>query len=317
MLLSVIIPVYNAAPWLDGCVRSILASLPDPQCTELILVDDGSTDDSGAICDCLAAAHANIAAYHIPHAGVAAARNAGLSHARGDYLAWVDPDDLVTPDWYDEIAAAAQLSPDVIVMDTLRFGAGAEQAEVYGRAAGFVDRNLFLTDLYRDIRMLSGLPNKVMRSSLFENVQFDPALPILEDFDAMPRILARAATVYYIPKCLYRYRRHESSLLHQVTAERAYLSFEIACRRAKNAEKNFRSAARTAACLQALAFLQNHHLIPDFSAKGSQIRTCTTYLRSNLSRVLCDGEVPLRTKAKLLLAACGLPPTLKSHKKGG
>ena len=217
-LLSVIVPVYNAGPWLEECLDSIIGSVGRAAGrVEIVLIDDGSTDDSGRICDRYAAQNTHIRVFHKENGGVSTARNLGLAQAKGQYLAWVDPDDYVSPDWFDRIRSAVDRgAPDVIVMDSVRFGDGPDRPEVYGREPGFVDRDLFVADVLRDIRMLSGMPNKVMKASLFDGVSFDPTLPILEDYAAIPGILKNAKSVYYLPHCLYHYRQHPGSLLHEV-----------------------------------------------------------------------------------------------------
>lgn len=95
MKLSIIIPVYNVAPYVRKCVESVLNQDLDPQEYEVILVDDGSTDGSGAICDEFVQSTINI--IHQPNAGVAAARNAGAKVAKGEYLAFLDSDDWWAP----------------------------------------------------------------------------------------------------------------------------------------------------------------------------------------------------------------------------
>ena len=96
---SVIIPIYNAVPFLELCLQSLLCTLPSQEDAEIILVNDGSTDGSLSICRRYEAQHPHIRVVDLPHRGVAAARNAGLEAARGSYIAWVDADDLVSPDW--------------------------------------------------------------------------------------------------------------------------------------------------------------------------------------------------------------------------
>ena len=95
-MVSVIVPVYNAEQTIRRCVASIL----DQQFTdlELLLVDDGSTDGSGAICDEFAARDARVTAIHQKNAGVSAARNHALDLAQGVYLQFLDSDDWITPD---------------------------------------------------------------------------------------------------------------------------------------------------------------------------------------------------------------------------
>lgn len=92
---SIILPVYNVQDYLDRCVKSV--ENQSFQDFEMILVDDGSTDTSGALCDTLAEKYANISVLHKPNGGLASARNAGLAAAKGKYIWWVDSDDWIEP----------------------------------------------------------------------------------------------------------------------------------------------------------------------------------------------------------------------------
>ena len=92
-VLSVIIPIYNRERYLERCVRSVAAS--SRQDIELILIDDGSVDHSGALCDRLADEDKRIIVIHQQNAGVSAARNRGLEKAQGKYFAFVDSDDYI------------------------------------------------------------------------------------------------------------------------------------------------------------------------------------------------------------------------------
>lgn len=307
-LLSVIIPVYRAEPWIGECLDSILASVGGAASeVEIVLIDDGSPDRSGAICDEYAARCPHIRVFHKDNGGVSSARNVGLAHARGRYLAWVDPDDYVSEDWFPRIRAAMECGgPDVIVMDSVRFGDGPDKPEIYGREPGPVDRDLFVSDVLRDIRMLSGMPNKVMKAALFSGVTFDTQLPILEDYAAIPAILKNAKTVYYLPCCLYHYRQHPGSLLHDVDPDRAFRSVQIALERELAVEPRFRGAAVTATSMQAMLYCRSWYLDPAFRRDKSQLRFCTGYIRKHLLRLWGDPELTRAVKLKMLLLAFGL-----------
>ena len=96
MLISVIIPVFNAEKYLPTCIESILAqTMPD---FELLLINDGSTDNSKAVCDRYAAQDRRIRVFDCPNRGVSAARNLGLDEARGEFVVFVDSDDWVVPE---------------------------------------------------------------------------------------------------------------------------------------------------------------------------------------------------------------------------
>ena len=95
-MVSIIVPVYNTEKYLHNCINSLFAQT----CTdiEILLVNDGSTDTSGDICDAYAAQDARVRVIHQQNAGVSSARNAALAVARGEYIAFVDSDDWVSPD---------------------------------------------------------------------------------------------------------------------------------------------------------------------------------------------------------------------------
>ena len=104
--ISVIVPVYNVEAYLERCVKSILQQT----CTnfELILINDGSTDSSGQICDYLADQYENIKVYHIENAGVSNARNVGIQLATGAWITFIDSDDFVTQDYLATLASAVE-----------------------------------------------------------------------------------------------------------------------------------------------------------------------------------------------------------------
>lgn len=113
--LSVIVPVYNVADYLPACLDSILGQTFTD--FELLLIDDGSTDRSGAICDDYARRDARIRAVHRVNAGVSAARNAGLDMARGEFITFVDSDDaLGTPDTLAENLRLLTADPETDIV---------------------------------------------------------------------------------------------------------------------------------------------------------------------------------------------------------
>ena len=98
-LISVIVPVYNVELYLDRCVKSLLAQ--SYANLEIILVDDGSTDNSAAICDQYGKEYSNVLVIHTQNGGLSSARNTGLKYVRGDYIGFVDSDDWVANDMYE------------------------------------------------------------------------------------------------------------------------------------------------------------------------------------------------------------------------
>lgn len=104
--ISVIVPVYNVETYLERCVESILQQTYTH--FELILINDGSTDSSGKICENLASRHENIKVYHLENAGVSNARNTGIKLATGAWVTFIDSDDFVTQDYLATLASAVE-----------------------------------------------------------------------------------------------------------------------------------------------------------------------------------------------------------------
>ena len=113
MMLSVVVPVYNVEKYLDECVLSIVSQTVGD--LEIILVDDGSTDSSGAMCDAWAEKDSRITVYHKPNGGLMSAWKYGVARASGDYIGFVDSDDWIDADMYEKmLAVAADTGADMV-----------------------------------------------------------------------------------------------------------------------------------------------------------------------------------------------------------
>ena len=107
-LVSMIIPAYNTEKFLERCVESVCAQSYPEEYLEIIIVDDGSTDSTGAVADKLAKKHGNIRVIHRENGGSSAARNSGIKQARGDYLGFVDSDDFISEDMVSLLVRALE-----------------------------------------------------------------------------------------------------------------------------------------------------------------------------------------------------------------
>ena len=110
---SVIIPVYNVEKYIDRCLKSILSQNYDD--LEIIVIDNGSTDRSGSICDSYANEYANISVYHIENHGVGPARNFGLSKAKGEFICFVDADDYLVGNLFSDVENQLDFQLDLLV----------------------------------------------------------------------------------------------------------------------------------------------------------------------------------------------------------
>lgn len=136
MKLSIVLPVYNAEKYIRRCVDSILSqTLQD---LELLIVDDGSKDSSGLICDEYAKKNQRVRVIHQQNAGVSAARNAGINASTGEYIGFVDSDDWVEPEMFERLLSEAKATgADVVMCDaTTVYSSGKTQADTITQLSG-------------------------------------------------------------------------------------------------------------------------------------------------------------------------------------
>ena len=127
--ISVIVPVYNTASYLSRCIESLVNQTYSD--LQIILIDDGSTDESGAIADEWQTKDPRIEVYHQPNQGQSAARNVGLQHARGEYIAFVDSDDYIDSNYFSTMLQAADDTTDCVQTGYRRVKQNGEMIKTY------------------------------------------------------------------------------------------------------------------------------------------------------------------------------------------
>lgn len=145
--LTIIIPVYNSEKYLSKCVHSIV-DVQNNENIEIILIDDGSTDQSPYLCDLFSQKYKNIHVVHQQNKGVAAARNRGIENAQGEYIAWIDSDDHVSSHWLPSIIKCLQLyKPDVLIYDYFLEYNGKLSKQIQSFKEGFISLNSYVYEL--------------------------------------------------------------------------------------------------------------------------------------------------------------------------
>lgn len=179
--LSIIVPVYKVEKYLPKCIDSILAQTFRD--FELILIDDGSPDNCGAICDEYAARDSRIKVIHQANAGVSAARNAGLDIASGTYLGFVDSDDWIEPEMYETmIATAKEKQVDVVVCGHSTYEENGNLQYTKRPTEGIVEQNELVTSIYRVPNPLEGVCwNKIFLRKKVKQVRYPLGVPRYED----------------------------------------------------------------------------------------------------------------------------------------
>lgn len=215
MKLSIIVPIYNVAPYLRKCVDSLLAQ--DITDYEIILVDDGSPDECPQICDDYAEKYTNIKAIHQTNAGLSAARNAGLAIAQGDYIMYVDSDDYLQPNVLGILMQ--QVERDQLDVLRFRYQNVRETGEVFMPHEGMKsDYNNYSSELTDGLSFLNERMwvqcyawQFVLCRELALQEQFTLGI-YFEDTDWTPRMLLRAERVASTDLVVYNYLWREGSI---------------------------------------------------------------------------------------------------------
>lgn len=162
---SIIVPIYKTEKYLTRCVESLLKQTLDD--IEIILVDDGSPDNCGQLCDAFAERDKRIRVVHKQNGGLSSARNAGLVEARGTYVGFVDSDDDVEPDMYEKMLQAAEAyQADFVMADYRRIERdGTSFVKTLDIDGGYYDREKIVRDIF---------PNLIMR----ESIEYGPLLSV-------------------------------------------------------------------------------------------------------------------------------------------
>ncbi|MBO4838263.1 MAG: glycosyltransferase family 2 protein [Lachnospiraceae bacterium] len=204
-LISLIVPVYNTKEYLETAVRSVTAQTFGDW--ELLLVDDGSTDGSGALCDALAAEDGRIRVFHKPNGGVSSARNLALSEAKGHYLCFLDSDDSLDPAFFETLLAMREKAGDIPVCCGFSIHRGGE---VTAPALPLPHKRVPLDDfLFEALIGRLGLPvccvTWLMPADTALENRFDESLGYGEDSLFATQMLLHYDEVWYDPVPLYHY----------------------------------------------------------------------------------------------------------------
>lgn len=215
MFISIIIPVYNVEKYIGHCVNSILGQDYDDY--ELILVDDGSEDGSGKICDAYAQKHPQLSVLHKANGGPSDARNAGLRAAKGEYVLFVDSDDFIGQGSLRQLAECAlkQAKPDVVFLEAFKIfpdrtvislGDGYDPEHILGKSKEEVLKHLAELPKYPG----SACTKLVKRSLVFGHDLFFEDLWLAEDIDWTLRVAMKAHSFGYCPAKYYYYRQNRA-----------------------------------------------------------------------------------------------------------
>ncbi|WP_455537609.1 glycosyltransferase [Terrisporobacter sp.] len=221
-LISVIVPVYNAEKYLDKCIQSIINQKYSN--LEIILVDDGSEDNSLNLCKKYSESDERIKLIHKINGGVSTARNIGIEMAKGDFIAFVDSDDFIDENmYYNMMKKASEYECDVVMCDCYKIDNDKKEVFTHDIRAGFYDKEQLYNDYFNKLLMLDSInypptiSNWVMliRKDIIKNynLKYKEGIRFSEDLLFGSQVMYYAGSFYYLKEeCYYNYIKNSTSV---------------------------------------------------------------------------------------------------------
>lgn len=319
-VISVIVPVYNVEPYLCQCLDSLLAQ--DFDDWEAILVDDGSTDGSGAVCDEYATADSRFRVIHQANGGVANARNAALTEAVGEYICFVDPDDWIDSWFFAQMLQAAEDSKCDIVVTGFIYEhpdrSIPSKSHFPTRTFGIDE---FSTLLCKDKEFQNYMWNKLFHRKLITLVP--EGIRYFEDMYNLIEWVRKADKVLFLSECRgYHYRQRNTSILGNKQPVKCEAFFAAAIHRLATTMESIRIENMTPVmarncvygALRMMTHIARGNLLPaNADTANSMLRNMVWEIASIakpvfLKAILTDERLPLKIMFRFRLAL--LSPTL-------
>lgn len=278
---SVLVPVYNAGEYLVACLDSIVGQTYGR--LQVVLVDDGSTDGSGRVCDEYAERDRRVEVYHKANGGVAAARNDLLARIRGDYFLYVDADDWIERGMVEFLVRMAQKHDADITTCSMARGCAAgavAEPEIWGQEQT-------VREFIMHRRMTGSLCNKLVKTSLLHNEpQFRCGISYGEDALFVWGLLRHLRRTVYTTAPLYHYRSNPGSLSHQAYASKrgSHVVWKTIAEETEREWPQFRGIGRT---MYALADMWLLYFAADSGHEmDAEVRGLRRHVRRELWRMV-------------------------------
>lgn len=301
--ISIIIPVYNTEKYLKECLDSVIAQTFSDW--ELIIVDDGSTDGSPQICEEYASRDERINVIHKANGGFSSARNAGLDASKGDYLFFIDSDDIIRPNTLDHLFKNAidnncLISSACYIYSSVPTFPTQKNLKVYTIDSHHVISNV----LYQKNNFDNCVWNKLIKFELFNDLQFNDCW--FEDLDIFYKLYNRANRIVVSNHITYFYRKHDASFIHSWNPGRIDI-IQVVDRLVEYISTNIPSLSKAARHRQFSGYynLLNVLLINDSNNK-SLIEYCWATIKNLRLEIISNPKSRLKNRIGALLSYFGL-----------
>lgn len=250
---SIIVPVYNVRNYVERCINSIISQSYNN--LEIILIDDGSSDGSGALVDNYSKLDRRVMVIHQDNMGLSAARNTGLNNAHGDYVLFVDGDDWIETDSVRRLVDIIEQDKNI---DIIEFGYKTTNGKDVFDVIKFDETTIvgcknILDEFFYGNKITDIAPNKFYRKDLFGELRFDVG-ELHEDYRLMPKILSECKRVAIIDDVLYSYLKRDGSITQGKFCEKHLARIQASkfvidyCSLSHGILKDYSNAARIRLC---------------------------------------------------------------------
>lgn len=303
-LVSIIIPVYNVEKYIEKCLDSVLAQTYEN--LEIILVDDGSTDKSGKICDEYAKKDQRIKVVHQRNGGAYLARNNGLKRASGEYLTFVDPDDYVATKYVEKMMnKMTQKKVDIVQCNSMVVDKRGIELNKGTICDCVLDGHTAAKKMLYQTTVNSSLWGKIFKKELFNEFDF-PIARTHEDLYSLYFILQKAGKVVVMDEPLYYYYIRQDGSIRSKFSEKTIGIIDIVNKIEDDAKTNHPELAAAAKSRKVNAYFFVLRKIPNGKHKDLK-KGLISYIKQERKAVLRDPEVRKKTKLGLRVSYLGFP----------
>lgn len=304
--LSLIVPIYGVEQYIHKFLESLEKNLQSN--IEVLLIDDGTKDNSGIIADEFALKHQDsVKVIHKDNGGVSSARNVGLSLAKGQYILFSDPDDCLSPDYISTVLNAIDKSdaPDIILFDYYSgtFEKGFKVNTVPTFKAGIVTKETFIKELSIDRYVKSFLVCKAIKKSLCANLTFNTTTNFAEDYEWLTDLATKVETIAYIPKPLYYYIKRTTGLTYTQSVKDAIRFYDLVLDRYTKHSKLYGNISTARIIKAAHIVIQKAYLKND---SDTDLTIYEEQIKNNIATIIFSNEFTLNEKKQCLLVYLGL-----------
>lgn len=221
-MIDVVIPVYNVEKYIDRCMASVLNQTYKE--INIILVDDGSTDNSGKICDRYEAEYNNVTVYHKTNGGLSSARNYGIDKSTAEYISFVDSDDYINKHWFENLYQAIQkydadmvCAGATLVYDESDVGADSDLSQPVSMES--VSREEMYRRMFAQIGIDVSMWSKLFKREVFQNIRF-PFGELYEDMQTIEAIMEVCQRLVVTDDKGYFYYQRSDSIMYGAMSEK-------------------------------------------------------------------------------------------------